>query len=199
MTGLIERICHYKVIVKDRNGFCFCILLIYLGLRFFFYYYSCIESLVFWNLQVDLMSQSFLNSSLVNPWDYPCWINKDHEWRGRERRKYSHPSNSCNICFPEWPAKMWGIYWRSVSKLWQQLRGPCSQLRQSWTTVAAEVRHKMVLLGHFSFGRRRRSDWDLVEELWWWNCSHIRATHMVCVELEGKGQVGMNLRGFPFV
>lgn len=84
-----------------------------------------------------LLSRQHSGQTIVFPVES---ISKGTGSKGQESTKYFHPSNSLNICFPVWPAKRWGIYWKSVSEPWQHLNSPHSSLRKiSCTTAAAKV------------------------------------------------------------
>lgn len=117
------------------------------------------------------MVQSFLNSNLGHSTGFPPVELQEQGWR---EDILSSTANSYSICTPGWKARRWRVYWRSVSERRQLLDGPPSPLKQrGWTTVAAEVRHTMVLCGQFSSGHGRKPDWDLAEKIWWWNYAKI--------------------------
>lgn len=86
------------------------------------------------------------------------------------------------ICVPEWSAWRWGIYWRIAS---EQLDCPPTPLRlRGWTSVSAEVRHKMVLFVQFLLGLEGCRIGIWVRRFgggFTFTCTQ----HMVCVDNEG--------------
>lgn len=104
------------------------------------------KCLFFFSVQAQLMLWFFPSSSLVFPWHSPSWITLNE---GEEAKSPWILGSRV----PEWTAGRWGVCCRSALEQWHHLSTPPSPLRhRGWTTVAVEVRQKMVPFARSSYG-----------------------------------------------
>jgi len=151
-------------------------------------------------IQTELMVSFFFNSTRVIPEDHPFLI----KYRNQvEEAKKGGNHFIPGICVPEWTARRWGIYWRIAS---EQLNCPPTQLRlRGWTSVSAEVRHKMVLFVQFILGlegcqigfwvRRYGGGLTFTHNIWFVLTMRAFFTNALLI----PHGVGTNVRECPFV